>query len=293
MRTGKGEGGYWQALLQLLYPEMPRCLLCKHPFLQKDEVVCSPCTLQARAGQPPFCRLCGREWGAEEQAGDRGVAAGKQSDERGSTMESAGRGSAEESARVRDESFAVPPNKSRRKSTCSDCRRRAETFFQKAVCYGPYRGRLRDGILRLKNERRQELAPWVGERMAEAFAAFLFDRGIERLVPVPMAADKLARRGFNQAEELAREVGARVWLPVCLALEWRGAGRSQAAKTRAERLSSMDDHLALNLAAAPDVDGRTVCLIDDVYTTGATANACAKKLLEAGARTVYVLTAAR
>jgi competence protein ComFC len=238
----EGGYGYWHALLNLLFPAKPRCLLCHRPFLRGEEVVCSPCTSQVRAGRPPFCRQCGREWTG--------------------------------------------------KGVCRDCRRRAETFFQKAVSFGPYEGGLKAALLLLKNERRLELAPWLAERMALTFCERLLDRGVACLVPVPMAEEKWRTRGFNQAEELARELSARVKLPVCAVLEWRGSGRSQAAKTREERVAGVEENIGLR-ADVSAIEGRTVCLIDDVYTTGATANACAKKLLEAGARTVYVLTAAR
>ncbi|HEU4964911.1 MAG TPA: ComF family protein [Bacilli bacterium] len=236
------EEGVLQALIHLLYPVRRRCLLCHHPFVREEEVVCSPCTAQVRAGRPPFCRLCGREWTGE--------------------------------------------------GVCADCGRRTATFFQRAVSFGPYERGLRRALLQLKNERRRELLPWLVERLVLAYAEHLLDRGVDLLVPVPMAAEKLQRRGFNQAEALAQGLSARVRVPVCLALDWRGSGRSQAAKTRAARLQGVEASLALSEAAG-DVNGATVCLIDDVYTTGATANACAKKLIAAGAHTVYVLTLAR
>jgi competence protein ComFC len=175
---------------------------------------------------------------------------------------------------------------------CSECSQRRLCFFQKAVSYGPYDGRLRELLLRLKRERHQELLPLLTERLEDAWARHLFDRGIDWLVPVPIAEDKLLQRGFNQAGELARLLGLQVRVPVCEPLRWQGASRSQAARGRQDRLLSMEQSLALT-PAAEKIAGGTVCLVDDVYTTGATANACAKRLLEAGARTVYVLTVAR
>lgn len=236
------EGGYWHALLGLLYPARPRCLLCSQPFVRGEEVVCGLCLSEVRASRPPFCRVCGRE------------------------LQSGG--------------------------LCSDCLRREDRFFQKAVAYGPYAGKLRDLLLRLKRERREELLPLLVLRLQEAWAAHLFDRGVEWLVPVPMAAEKKRERGFNQAERLAALLSKRVGTPLCEALDWSGVSRSQAARGRTERLVSMEQSLVLSSASA-QVAGCTVCLVDDVYTTGATANACAKKLLEAGARAVYVLTVAR
>lgn len=175
---------------------------------------------------------------------------------------------------------------------CTECRQRPLCFFQKAVSYGAYEGRLRELLLRYKRERHQELLPLLTERLTIAWALHFFDREIDWLVPVPIAAEKLRERGFNQAAELAYRLGRHVRVPVCEPLCWQGASRSQAARGRQARLLSMEQSLGLT-PAATQLAGRTVCLVDDVFTTGATANACAKRLHEAGVRSVYVLTVAR
>ncbi|PWK16195.1 ComF family protein [Tumebacillus permanentifrigoris] len=237
------KGGWWDALVGLLYPEPRRCLFCRHNFIQDpEEVVCAPCLRQVTESVPPLCRVCGRE-----QSG-RGV--------------------------------------------CDDCRRRREAFFQRAVSYGPYRGRLRALLLALKKDRHTSVVPILAGFLEQVWAAELADRGVEVFVPVPIARDKLQERGFNQALLLAEAVGERVRVPVCEALTWQGARRAQVSRNRAQRLDSMEDSLGLSPEAAA-VAGRVVCLLDDIYTTGATANACAKKLHEAGARAVYVITVAR
>jgi ComF family protein len=178
------------------------------------------------------------------------------------------------------------------RGVCDDCRRRREAFFLRAVSYGPYRGRLRALLLAVKKDRHTRVVPILAGYLAEVWAAELADRGVEWLVPVPMAREKLQERGFNQALLLAKGLGERVGMPVCEALTWQGERRAQSARNRTQRLDSMDDALGLSEQAS-EVAGRVVCLLDDVYTTGATANACAKKLHEAGARAVYVLTVAR
>ncbi|WP_227874330.1 ComF family protein [Tumebacillus algifaecis] len=225
-----------------MYPKRPQCLLCEQPFIDEQEAVCAPCTLQMRVGIPPFCRICGREMPEPD--------------------------------------------------LCSDCSWRKERFFHRAVSFGPYEGRLRDAILKLKEERKLGLLPLLVNCLTEAYASHLFDIQIDSLVAVPMAADKERVRGFNQAERLAQGLSARVGLPVVEALLWHGASRSQVSRGRSMRLASMENSVAL-APAAGELAGRTVCLIDDVYTTGATVNACAKKLHSAGVRAVYVLTVAR
>lgn len=175
---------------------------------------------------------------------------------------------------------------------CSDCRRRSETFFLCACSYGPYRGRLRELILVVKKDRKKGLLPFLVGYLEEVWALQLADKGIDVLVPVPMAEERRRERGFNQAALLAQQLGSRVQVPVCEALVWRGERRSQVARNREQRFEGMEKQIGLSLLST-EVQGRVVCLVDDVYTTGSTANACAQKLHEAGARVVYVLTVAR
>lgn len=111
----------------------------------------------------------------------------------------------------------------------------------------------------------------------------------EIIVPVPTDARRERRRGFNQATLLAEHIG-RVWgMPVCPALVRVQARRPQTGLPAAERRAN----LVACMAASRDVCGRRVLLVDDVYTTGATAQEAARALLAAGALSVGVLAAAR
>ncbi|MBI3244072.1 MAG: ComF family protein [Chloroflexi bacterium] len=113
------------------------------------------------------------------------------------------------------------------------------------------------------------------------------------LIPVPLAPDRLRQRGFNQAELLARHVGAQRGLPVWpAALRRVRATESQVGKTAQARQANMTGAFA---AETKTVRGLNFVLIDDVCTTGATLGACAQALLEGGAAQVwaYTLTRAR
>jgi ComF family protein len=111
------------------------------------------------------------------------------------------------------------------------------------------------------------------------------------IVPVPLHWHRQWRRGYNQAELLAREVSRHRRIPILNALRRRKATANQAGLTSAAR--------RLNIAGAfqsrdgIDLRGKRVLLIDDVFTTGATASACALALKKAGAGTVSLLTLAR
>jgi ComF family protein len=111
------------------------------------------------------------------------------------------------------------------------------------------------------------------------------------LVPVPLYHRRLRERGFNQAYELARGLKAKRKIPVfdCL---YRY--RETASQTKLERPARWENMAgAFRLKAKFDVRGRSLLVIDDVFTTGATADACAQALADAGAARLAVLTIAR
>ncbi len=117
----------------------------------------------------------------------------------------------------------------------------------------------------------------------------------DAVVPVPLHWSRQWRRGFNQAELLARHLGVPVWR----ALRRTRATTPQVALAAADRRRNM--HAAFALARARPwktpwktaVKGTVIVLVDDVSTTGSTLEACAAVLMAAGAREVRALTAAR
>jgi ComF family protein len=121
--------------------------------------------------------------------------------------------------------------------------------------------------------------------MREAATGMLVDADVA--VPVPLHRARQRARGFNQARALAVHLG----LPVSDALIRTRPTESQADLPAERRHSNVRGAFAISRHA--DVEGRTVVLIDDVMTTGATLNACAAVLLDAGAAEVRALTAAR
>jgi ComF family protein len=140
--------------------------------------------------------------------------------------------------------------------------------------------------------------PRVAEAMGERMARLRFPADVEReraaLVPVPLAGVKRRARGYNQADLLAAAVARRWDLPVWAgALERRRTTTTQTALTRGERLANVHHAFACPESALPQVAGRHLVLVDDVLTTGATLNACAAALFEAGARTLSYLTFGR
>jgi ComF family protein len=114
---------------------------------------------------------------------------------------------------------------------------------------------------------------------------------------MPLHWRKRWQRGFNQAELLAREIGRRTHTPVLNALRRVRYTESQAGLTSAKRRQNVSGAFQTSrresLFSAQPLKGRSVLIIDDVITTGATAASCARALKRAGARLVTVLALAR
>lgn len=152
-----------------------------------------------------------------------------------------------------------------------------------------YDGRLRDIIHALKYERRRSIAKPLGGLMRERGAALL--QGGALAVPVPLHPRRERERGFNQADELARQLG----LPVVPLLQRVRFTISQIELPADARHQNVRDAFAFapGPAEAGHYIGTVVVLVDDVSTTGATLEACAAVLKRAGVKEVRALTAAR
>ncbi len=173
---------------------------------------------------------------------------------------------------------------------CFHCRK-GPRAFRLCRSAGLYEGVLKTCLWKLKYGGRAYLAGPVGDRMAETFAGTVEFREAAGLVPVPLHFWRERRRGYNQAVLLAERLSERTGRPLLNVLYRRRATPSQTALDREERFRNVAD--AFQTRRGADVRGKTLLLVDDVCTTGATLEACARALKAAGARRVYALTAAR
>lgn len=176
-------------------------------------------------------------------------------------------------------------------SACGRCRRGLSPFAAGASL-GPYEGTLRVAVLELKYRSRRRVAGRISEAMLDDLRVRSVMAGAQALVPVPLHPRRQRQRGFNQSELLADALGRRAGVAVAgSALVRRQDTRSQTGLTAAARRANVKGAFAVRRRA--QIAGRTVVLVDDVLTTGATASACAQALRAAGAREVRLLTAAR
>ena len=143
----------------------------------------------------------------------------------------------------------------------------------------------------LKYEGWRELAGLMGEAVARLDVPDQWVRNAV-VVPVPTTPNRLRSRGYNQAALLAMRVADLRRLPLVNALERREGAGSQTTLTRDERRRNVRGAFAPTREAAR-ARGRTVLLVDDVLTTGATVSEAADALSEAGVPEVVVLTFAR
>jgi ComF family protein len=149
----------------------------------------------------------------------------------------------------------------------------------------------RKSILEFKYHRKFYWRRPLGEALSEGYEKGYRECHFDALVPVPLHSSKQRDRGFNQAEELAMILSKKVHIPLWRCLKRRRETLSQVAQSRKMRLRNPEG--SFELTTKFDVRGRSLLIIDDVLTTGTTANECARVLREAGARYVAVLTVAR
>ncbi|MDJ0782483.1 MAG: ComF family protein [Desulfosarcinaceae bacterium] len=182
---------------------------------------------------------------------------------------------------------------------CGDCRRHP-AVFDRARAAGVYDGALRALILRFKFQGQVGLAVPLGGLLLETFLNHWQADDIDLILPVPLHSRRMRRRGFNQAYLLLRrwsvwyEAQHQAPLPCRIERDLLRRIRPTAPQTGLKR-AAREDNLkkAFKLRTPQACAGKRILLVDDILTTGATVNACARVLRQAQARRVDVLTLAR
>ncbi|MBO4291203.1 MAG: ComF family protein [Lachnospiraceae bacterium] len=172
---------------------------------------------------------------------------------------------------------------------CGECRAGRKHFFVRARTLYRYQS-VSQAIYRFKYGGRREYGEFFGEEMAEYLGDFARSIHADGLIPVPLHSKRLSRRGFNQAAVLAHVLGKKWGIPVYEKLLIR---RKNTVPLKALNSKERQNNLKKAFHVKEnDVKLKTIIMVDDIYTTGATVDEAARTLLDGGAEKVYVVTLA-
>ena len=158
--------------------------------------------------------------------------------------------------------------------------------LQGVAASGWHMDKLKEAVQALKYENASRLAKPLGTKLAACLEQQVWT--YDTIVPVPLHTKRLAERGYNQAQLLAEQVASIVGIGCEVnGLQRIRETKSQVTISGSERLENIKDAFVAN---SQFVSGRSIVIIDDVYTTGSTMSACGEALLSAGATVVYGLT---
>ncbi len=169
---------------------------------------------------------------------------------------------------------------------CRDCAREKRRFDKGTVVF-PYE-QLQHSVSRFKNDGRAEYAGYFGRQMAETVREHFSADEIGLIVPVPVSDERKKERGYNQAALLAGELSRRIRKPCREDLLVRTKETAKLKfKSAGERRKELSGAFRLNrLSRGNEVKSKKILLVDDIFTTGATIDACAEALFSEGASTV-------
>ncbi|MCH4190973.1 MAG: ComF family protein [Butyrivibrio sp.] len=171
---------------------------------------------------------------------------------------------------------------------CADCMRTVHVFDRGYALF-QYRS-ISGSLYRFKYMGRKEYADYYADEIVRKFGSMLRSLHPDALVPVPMYAAKERKRGYNQAEVLARAIGRRMEVPVETKVISRirnTVPMKQLSET--ERRNNLKK--AFNIARN-DVKLLTIIVVDDIYTTGSTADEISREFRRAGVKHIYFLSLA-
>lgn len=174
--------------------------------------------------------------------------------------------------------------------TCSSCQTYTWAISQARAAYISD-GCVRETIHAFKYERQFHHLPQLAKWLEEGHHRFYADQPFDAIAPVPLYWSRKWTRGFNQARELAYHLSHKTNIPLLDCLKRVKKTKTQTRLRRNERFQNQ--HNAYALKNGIDVQNAKLLLIDDIFTTGATTDACARVLRKAGAADISVLTVAR
>lgn len=170
---------------------------------------------------------------------------------------------------------------------CADCGKGRHSYDSGMAVFR-YGEDIRESISRFKYHNRRTYADFYGQEMARKYGQKIKTLGIQVLIPVPISKRKMVRRGYNQAGLIAKVLGETLNIPVDSEILIRDRDTTpQKELSNEERRKNLNNAFKMMRSA---VKYKKVLLVDDIYTTGSTIDACAETLKRSGAGEIYFIS---
>lgn len=170
---------------------------------------------------------------------------------------------------------------------CMDCSAKKH-YYKSGIAAFLYNDMISHSIYRFKYHNRRTYAEFYGKAIADKYGKNIRYWGAEVIIPVPVHKKKLIKRGYNQAGLIAVELGKQLHIKVDEDYLIRVVNtRPQKEMDKSARKKNVEKAFKINNNI---VKYKKIILVDDIYTTGSTIDACAKALLDAGAETVNFIS---
>lgn len=170
---------------------------------------------------------------------------------------------------------------------CGDCTKRMH-FYEFGMAVFLYNDDIKESIYRFKYHNQRTYADFYGNAMAHRYGKTIKDLGIQALIPVPISRKKKTIRGYNQAELMARSLGRELNIPVDNEILERNRNTvPQKELNFEERRNNLKNAFKISRNG---IEYNKILMVDDIYTTGSTIDACATALKNAGVREVYFIS---
>lgn len=171
---------------------------------------------------------------------------------------------------------------------CFGCMRHPKRFVRGAALFN-YNEVSAKSMVQIKYKNKREYLDFYSREMVNRLGEKIRGMHGEALVPVPVHPERLRKRGFNQAQELALRISRLTGISLCTDLLIRSRKTApQKELTPAQRLKNLEQAFQVNLESSFR-EADSVILVDDIYTTGSTIEACTRVLQKAGIPKVYFL----
>ena len=175
----------------------------------------------------------------------------------------------------------------RRAEYCYDCQK-SRHLYREGVALFAHKGKIKNAVYAIKYDNKREYLDFFADELIKEEREKIGRWNADMLVPVPLYKRKEIKRGFNQADEFAKRIGRRMNIKVeSNAIERVRQTTPQKELSDVQRRKNLEKAFKVNKNI---VKSKKIIIVDDIYTTGSTIDACSEVLLRGGADAVYFIT---